>query len=110
MSDLQAIPGLIQRIDASADELDRLALEIAEHGAAESASAYAALWRDIHDSAESAGLDGLSEITEFVWFNTQRLADGCGHSQLNPEQLETLHGVVPVLSVSGNAPGRRRAR
>lgn len=104
MSDLQAIPGLIERIDASAGELDRLAMEIAEQGDVEAAAAYSALWRDIHDGAETAGMGGLSEVTEFVWFNSQRLVDACGDSGPGPEQLETLHGVVPVLRVFLDSP------
>lgn len=104
MSTLQAAPALAERLVASFPELDRLAMEITEHGDPGAAAAYSEMWRGVHDSAESVDTVGLSEITEFVWFNTQRLADECRSAPPRPEQIETMHGVVPVMSAFLESP------
>lgn len=104
MSILQGVPGLAARIEALSGELDRLAMEIAEHGGEVAAADYAEHWRIINDTAEAANMGGLSEVTEFVWFNTQRLVDACREGSFEPEQVETLHGVMPMLQVFLAAP------
>ncbi|HSH41841.1 MAG TPA: Hpt domain-containing protein, partial [Arenicellales bacterium] len=104
MSILQGVPGLAARIEASTGVLDRLAMEIAEHGEAAAAADYAEHWRSINDTAEAANMGGLSEVTEFIWFNAQRLVDACRDGSFEPEQVETLHGVVPMLQVFLAAP------
>lgn len=104
MSVLETVTGLVGRIEASSEDLERLAREVGAHGGLEAATAYAELWRDIHDSAETVNLGGLSEITEFISFNADRHADACRSDSASPEQIEALHGVMPMLRVFLDSP------
>jgi chemosensory pili system protein ChpA (sensor histidine kinase/response regulator) len=104
MSAQLVLSGLVERVDASAGELSNLARTLEGRADIHTAVAYSNLWRRIHQAVEAADVAGLSEVTEFVCFNAQRLVEACQESTCESAHIRTLNGALGVLKDFLNAP------
>lgn len=104
MSVLDSFSSLSRLVEESSDTLDALARRIETGDDQEAAGEYLRVWQHVHETATSAAVDGLPEVTEFVKFNAERLAEACLDSSPGPGHVQTMQGFVAVFRRFVDAP------
>lgn len=98
MSSFDAFPVLVEQIEETLRELDIISPDSGVGADTEKLFLYCDSWGRIHEAIEIAEIHGLSDITEFIHFNTLKLTDSAADGGHVTSQIRILRSAGPVLS------------